>query len=78
MPLKRDLFDFFLTLLRRTLSRWASALGEVGSARVRRASLQHRLKSLYWVAALHGQDKQTQNSKANQDVDSFAKNIRNV
>ena len=44
MPLKRELFDSFLTLLCRTSGRLAPAIGEVGSTRARYATLQHRLQ----------------------------------
>ena len=46
MPLKRELFDSFLTLLCRTSGRLAPAIGEVGSTRARYATLQHRLHPL--------------------------------
>lgn len=39
MPLKRELFDSFLTLLCRTSGRLAPAIGEVGSTRARYATL---------------------------------------
>lgn len=44
MPLKRELFDSFLTLLCRTSGRLAPAIGKVGSTRARYATLQHQLQ----------------------------------